>query len=126
MYLYIYSQSCAGSYSDSSGIEIIRKHVAEFISRRDGVPCDFKNVYLVNGASDGIKTMLFMVTGGTQGSDTKAGVLLPIPVFPLYNAALTELGAYMVLLISYHTLYMYIVAPYPFSVNHGEPCVTLC
>ena len=49
-----------GCYSDSRGIEVIRKHVAEFIGRRDDIPCDWKNVYLVNGASDGIKTLLFM------------------------------------------------------------------
>ena len=81
-----------GSYSDSRGIEIIRKHVAEFISRRDGVPCDFKNVYLVNGASDGIKTMLYVVMGD-ECSPSKTGVMIPTPQYPLYTAALAELGA---------------------------------
>ena len=84
-----------GSYSDSRGIEIIRRHIADFISERDGVPCSYENVYLVNGASEGIKAMLFMVMGG-KCSEQQAGVMVPIPVFPLYNAALTELGAYMV------------------------------
>ena len=84
-----------GSYSESRGIEIIRRHIADFISRRDGVPCSYNNVYLVNGASEGIKTMLFMVMGGAC-SESRAGVVVPIPMFPLYNAALTELGAYMV------------------------------
>lgn len=44
-----------GSYTDSPGIEIIRKHVAEYIERRDGIPCDYSNVILCAGASDGIK-----------------------------------------------------------------------
>ena len=60
------------------------------------MPCSYKNVYLVNGASEGIKTMLFMVMGGACSESSRAGVLVPIPMFPLYNAALTELGAYMV------------------------------
>ena len=57
--------------------------------------CSYENVYLVNGASEGIKAMLFMVMGG-KCSEEQAGVLVPIPMFPLYNSALTELGAFMV------------------------------
>lgn len=81
-----------GSYSESRGIEIIRKHVAEFISQRDGVPCSYKNIYLVNGASEGIKTMLYVVMGD-ECSATKTGVMIPTPQYPLYTAALAELGA---------------------------------
>ena len=40
--------------------------------------------------------MLFLVMGGANSENSRAGVLVPIPMFPLYNAALTELGAYMV------------------------------
>lgn len=50
--------SSVGSYSESSGIEIIRRHVAEYIERRDGIPSDYKNIVLSNGASDGIKVHL--------------------------------------------------------------------
>ena len=81
-----------GSYSESRGIEIIRKHVAEFISQRDSVPCSYKNIYLVNGASEGIKTMLYVVMGD-ECSATKTGVMIPTPQYPLYTAALAELGA---------------------------------
>lgn len=39
-----------GSYTDSPGIEIIRKHVAEYIQNRDGgVSCDWQNVILSAG-----------------------------------------------------------------------------
>ena len=49
-----------GSYTDSAGIEIIRKHAAKYIEERDGgIPCDYKNIILSNGASDGIKVWLF-------------------------------------------------------------------
>ena len=84
-----------GSYSDSRGIEIIRKHVADFISERDGVPCDYDNIYLVNGASEGIKTMLYVVMGD-ECSDQRTGVMIPTPQYPLYTAALAELGAHRV------------------------------
>lgn len=46
---------CIGSYTDSPGIEIIRKHVAQYIEQRDGIPSDYLNVLLCAGASDGIK-----------------------------------------------------------------------
>ena len=46
----------AGSYSDSTGVEPIRRDVATYITNRDGgVPCDFNNVFMCTGASDGIK-----------------------------------------------------------------------
>lgn len=55
MYVYV-----LGSYTDSPGIEIIRKHVAQYIERRDGgIPCDWQNVILSAGASDGIKVRRF-------------------------------------------------------------------
>lgn len=44
-----------GSYSESAGIEIIRQHVAQYIEDRDDIPCDYRNIILSNGASDGIK-----------------------------------------------------------------------
>ena len=45
-----------GSYSDSAGIEVIRRHVADYISKRDGgVPASWDNVVLCAGASEGIK-----------------------------------------------------------------------
>lgn len=44
-----------GSYSESLGIEIIRKHVAEYIERRDGQPAVFSNIFCSSGASDAIK-----------------------------------------------------------------------
>lgn len=40
-----------GSYTDSPGIEVIRRHVAQYIEKRDeGVPCDWMNVVLSAGA----------------------------------------------------------------------------
>lgn len=78
-----------GSYSDSRGIMVIREHVAEFLSQRDGHPCSREHVFLVNGASDGIKQMLYVA----QGNETRTGVMIPQPQYPLYTAAITELDA---------------------------------
>jgi alanine transaminase len=46
-----------GSYTDSPGIEIIRKHVAQYIERRDGFPSNWENIILSAGASDAIKVV---------------------------------------------------------------------
>lgn len=39
-----------GSYTESPGIEIIRRHVAKYIERRDGgIPSDWQNIVLSAG-----------------------------------------------------------------------------
>ncbi len=45
----------AGSYSDSAGIEVIRRDISEYVTKRDGFPCDYLDVFMSTGASDGIK-----------------------------------------------------------------------
>ncbi|KAE8290780.1 Alanine aminotransferase 2-like [Larimichthys crocea] len=89
-------QSCGGnsmgSYSASQGIDSVRQDVARYIERRDGgVPCDPDNIYLTTGASDGIVTMLKLLVCGE--GETRTGVMISIPQYPLYSAALAELGA---------------------------------
>ncbi|XP_034039936.1 alanine aminotransferase 2-like isoform X1 [Thalassophryne amazonica] len=89
-------QSCGGnsmgSYSASQGIEAVRQDVARYIERRDGgVPCDPDNIYLTTGASDGIMTMLKLLVCGDGVNRT--GVMISIPQYPLYSAALADLTA---------------------------------
>jgi len=36
----------------------IREDIANYIQQRDGYPADPLNIYLCNGASDGIKTVI--------------------------------------------------------------------
>ncbi|KYQ53914.1 Alanine aminotransferase 2 [Trachymyrmex zeteki] len=80
-----------GSYSESAGIECVRKHVAQYIQERDGgIPCDYHNVILSNGASDGIKSFLKLFN--ERINDKPSGVLIPIPQYPLYSATLAEFG----------------------------------
>ncbi|XP_047420136.1 alanine aminotransferase 1 isoform X2 [Sciurus carolinensis] len=84
-----------GAYSISSGIQLIREDVAQYIQRRDGgIPADPNNIFLSTGASDAIVTVLKLLVAG-EGR-TRTGVLIPIPQYPLYSATLAELGAVQV------------------------------
>lgn len=82
-----------GAYSNSAGVEVIRRDAADYISKRDGIPCDYNDVFLSTGASDGIKTMLKLMMTGMSGDD-RAGVMIPIPQYPLYSATNAEYNAY--------------------------------
>ncbi|XP_049709919.1 alanine aminotransferase 1 isoform X2 [Elephas maximus indicus] len=89
-------QACGGhslgAYSVSSGIQLIREDVAQYIERRDGgIPSDPNNIFLSTGASDAIVTVLKLLVAG-EGR-TRTGVLIPIPQYPLYSATLAELDA---------------------------------
>lgn len=92
-------QACGGhslgAYSISSGIQLIREDVARYIQSRDGgIPADPSNIFLSTGASDAIVTVLKLLVAG-EGR-TRTGVLIPIPQYPLYSAALAELDAVQV------------------------------
>lgn len=85
-----------GSYSDSFGVEIIRKHIAQYIQDRDqGVECDWRNVFLCNGASEGVKNMLSLINHSRKPGKP-VGVMLSKPQYPLYSATLCEYGMYQV------------------------------
>lgn len=47
-----------GAYTESQGIITIREDIAKYIEERDGHPANPSDIYLCNGASDGIKTMI--------------------------------------------------------------------
>ncbi|XP_074880215.1 alanine aminotransferase 1-like isoform X2 [Buteo buteo] len=81
----------AGAYSASPGIELVRRDVARFLQRRDGVPAKPQDVFLSTGASDAIVSILKLLVSGSGASRT--GVLIPIPQYPLYSAAIAELSA---------------------------------
>ncbi|KAM7036703.1 alanine aminotransferase 1 [Passerculus sandwichensis] len=81
-----------GSYSASPGVQMVRESVARYIERRDGgVPAKADDIFLSTGASDAIVNMLKLLVCGSGASRT--GVLIPIPQYPLYSAALAELEA---------------------------------
>lgn len=76
-----------GAYSDSRGLPGIRKEVAEFIERRDGYPSDPDLIFLTDGASKGVMQIL-----NTIIRDEKDGILVPVPQYPLYSAAISLFG----------------------------------
>ncbi|KAL3117686.1 hypothetical protein niasHT_010244 [Heterodera trifolii] len=81
----------AGAYTQSTGIDLIRQHVAQFVERRDGFPCDPESVCISGGASESIRNVLKLFVRpniGTGGQ--KAGILVPIPQYPLYSASIEE------------------------------------
>ncbi|KAF7266014.1 hypothetical protein GWI33_020614 [Rhynchophorus ferrugineus] len=79
-----------GSYTNCSGLEIVRKQVAKFIELRDGVPADWQNVIVSAGASDAIRKVLRLFACDVDGQTS--GVMIPIPQYPLYSATLTDFG----------------------------------
>ncbi|KAJ8924559.1 hypothetical protein NQ315_000708 [Exocentrus adspersus] len=83
-----------GSYTDSPGIEVIRRHVAEYIERRDGIPSDWQNIIISAGASDAIKNVLKLLICNVNGK--KPGVMIPIPQYPLYSASLAEFDMHQI------------------------------
>lgn len=72
-----------GAYSHSMGVPIIRQHVAQFLEKRDGFPADPETIYLTAGASAGVSNILQLIL-----SSPTDGVMIPIPQYPLYTAAL--------------------------------------
>lgn len=70
------------------GIEVIRRHCAEYIERRDGIPSDPNNIVLSSGASGSIKAILALLKCNIDGK--RPGVMVPTPQYPLYSATIAE------------------------------------
>ncbi|XP_072432598.1 alanine aminotransferase 2-like isoform X1 [Chiloscyllium punctatum] len=84
-----------GAYTASQGLECVRQTVAKYIETRDGgIPADPNNIFLSTGASDAIVTTLKLLISGEGRSRT--GVMIPIPQYPLYSAAIAELNGVQV------------------------------
>ena len=64
--------------------------VADFIAERDGVPANPKDIFLTDGASKGVEFILKLMLRGSSD-----GVLVPIPQYPLYSAALALADSHM-------------------------------
>jgi len=83
-----------GAYAgNSAGDAYLRKIVAEFIEKRDGpaVHSNIDNIFLTNGASEGVNTILGMLINSKDD-----GIMVPIPQYPLYSAAITLKGGTLV------------------------------
>ncbi|BFZ57563.1 alanine transaminase [Savitreella phatthalungensis] len=75
-----------GAYSATPGVGQIRQHVADYITRRDGgnLPAaDPEDIYLTAGASATVHLLCQLMIASPN-----VGVMIPIPQYPLYTAAL--------------------------------------
>jgi alanine transaminase len=52
----------------------VRDKVAEYISKRDNVEADPNNIYITNGASEGVRTALTLLIRNSND-----GIMIPIP-----------------------------------------------
>jgi len=76
-----------GAYTQSCGLPFVRRQVAAFIARRDGITADPNHVILTDGASRAIELVLMSLIAGPD-----TGILIPEPQYPLYSAAITLYG----------------------------------
>lgn len=82
-----------GSYSDSIGVDVIRHDIANYITERDGgIPSNPDDIFLCTGASEGIKAIMKLLVTGRD--NPMAGIMIPVPVYPLYTAVLAEFNTY--------------------------------
>jgi alanine transaminase len=73
-----------GAYSESKGVRFIREAVARFIEERDGIHSDPEAIFLTDGASKGVQSVLRILIAGPDD-----GIMIPIPQYPLYSATIT-------------------------------------
>ncbi len=86
-----------GAYSESSGPQFIREAVAEFIDRRDGANEQRgqrsrpDQIFITNGASEAVRYVIDLLI-----DDVDDGIMIPIPQYPLYSAAIKRCGGVQV------------------------------
>ena len=66
--------------------------IARFIEKRDGLKIDPHNIYLYNGASEAIASVMQKIN--VPGD--RVGFMIPIPQYPLYSAQVQLNGAHFV------------------------------
>ena len=64
----------------------VRQEVAEFLHERDGYAAQTDNIYLTNGASDGVKLLIQLLIRENELGHND-GILCPVPQYPLYSGA---------------------------------------
>lgn len=82
---YVDSIGSVGAYSDSQGVAVVRKEVASFLKKRDTFESNMNDIFLCDGASAGVRTMMQCLLG----KPNKDAILAPSPVYPLYSALST-------------------------------------
>lgn len=86
-YLESLPHRATGGYSDSGGYRTVIAEVKDYINKRDDINVDMDDIYLLNGASEGIATMLRLLI-----KDDNDAIMIPIPQYPIYSALITKFG----------------------------------
>uniref|UniRef100_A0A7S0E8I1 Aminotransferase class I/classII large domain-containing protein n=1 Tax=Hanusia phi TaxID=3032 RepID=A0A7S0E8I1_9CRYP len=76
-----------GAYSESQGLRHVRENVAKFIARRDGVTAYADDIFLTDGASQGVHISIMCLI-----KNELDGIMIPIPQYPLYTATISLNG----------------------------------
>lgn len=84
-----------GCYSESLGVDYVRKTIANFIKTRDKYDSKYEHIFLTNGASSGIKVIIGFLTKLAENGKL-TGFMTPIPQYPLYSATITELNGKLI------------------------------
>ncbi|CAK9192099.1 unnamed protein product [Sphagnum troendelagicum] len=80
-----------GASSVAKGILGVRQEIADFILERDGYPSDPETIFLTDGTSSGVQKVLNLLI-----RNEKDGIMVPIPKYPLYSAAISLFGGTLV------------------------------
>ncbi|PAN12569.1 hypothetical protein PAHAL_2G274200 [Panicum hallii] len=81
----------SGGYTSSRGIKSLRQAVANGISARDGYLSKPDDIFLTDGASAAVNTMMQILIRSHED-----GILCPLPEYPLYSASIILHGGTMV------------------------------
>ena len=79
--------SGTGAYSQSKGVEVVRDEIAAFIEERDGHPAQPEHIFVTDGASPAVQMSLQAMI-----AHENVGIMIPIPQYPLYSAAIAMNG----------------------------------
>ncbi|XP_005996843.1 alanine aminotransferase 2-like [Latimeria chalumnae] len=81
-----------GSYNEPAGNMYFRQSVAKYIEERDcGIPADPENILLFPGATGAVLHIFRLLISGE--GPTRTGVMVPIPMYPLYNDIIILMNA---------------------------------
>ncbi|XP_061694722.1 alanine aminotransferase 1-like [Syngnathoides biaculeatus] len=83
-----------GSYTSTAGIPEIVESIAQFISRRDGVPADPEYIWIHPGSQTSITKILTLLVN--SGASPKSGVLVPVPGYGNSALSVEALGGAVV------------------------------
>lgn len=78
-YLSAIPNGAIGAYADAPGFDVFRSAVSKHISQRDHCVCNYENIYLTDGALDGMMFLNHLIF-----SKKNSAIMLPNPGFPGY------------------------------------------